>query len=53
MLRNVHCRFGATVALHGASLELGAGESHALLGENGADKSTLVRVLYRLASAAI
>ncbi len=49
----MHKRFGATVALHGASLELEAGESYALLGKNGVGKSTLVRVLYGLASAAI
>ncbi|MDP7293290.1 MAG: ATP-binding cassette domain-containing protein, partial [Verrucomicrobiota bacterium] len=33
-------RFGPTVALDGVSLEVGAGEVHALIGENGAGKST-------------
>ncbi len=45
-LREIHKRFGATQALRGASLEVEAGEVHALLGENGAGKTTLVRTLY-------
>ena len=38
-------RYGPTVALDAADLDIGAGEVHALLGENGAGKSTIVKVL--------
>lgn len=38
-------RFGATVALDGASLAVCGGEIHGLVGENGSGKSTLMRVL--------
>ena len=37
--------YGATVALNGASFSARAGEVHALLGENGAGKSTMVKLL--------
>lgn len=37
--------FGGVHALQGASLTVGAGEIHALLGQNGCGKSTLVKIL--------
>jgi ribose transport system ATP-binding protein len=38
-------RYGPTVALDGLSLTVGRGQVHALLGENGTGKSTLVKSL--------
>lgn len=44
-VRGLTKRFGATVALDDASFGIRRGEAHALLGENGAGKSTAVKIL--------
>jgi rhamnose transport system ATP-binding protein len=44
-LRNVTKAFGATIALRDINLKLEAGRFHALLGENGAGKSTIIKIL--------
>jgi branched-chain amino acid transport system ATP-binding protein len=44
--------YGKTVALHGISLEVGAGEIVALIGANGAGKSTTLRAISGLLKTA-
>ena len=44
-LTGISKRFAATAALTDVSLELLAGEIHALVGEHGAGKSTLVKII--------
>jgi ABC-type sugar transport system ATPase subunit len=43
--RNVSKRFGALIALSGVDLDIRAGEVLALLGDNGAGKSTFIKIL--------
>ncbi len=44
-MSGVQKRFGGAVALQGTNLSIRAGEIHALLGENGAGKSTMLKIL--------
>ncbi len=44
-MENVTKTFGATRALDDVTLELRRGEVHALIGENGAGKSTMMKIL--------
>jgi branched-chain amino acid transport system ATP-binding protein len=44
-LRDVHKSFGATQIIRGVTLDIAAGERHAIIGPNGAGKSTLFNLV--------
>ena len=44
-LRDIHKDFGATKIIRGVSLDVPAGERHAIIGPNGAGKSTLFNLV--------
>ncbi len=44
-MRAISKQFGGVAALTGASLTVGPGEVHALIGQNGAGKSTMIKIL--------
>src|SRR5258708_10160273 len=51
-VKDVHAYYGRAHILHGLSLEAGAGEVVALLGRNGAGKSTAIKAIMGLVAPA-
>lgn len=47
-LRDLHVRYGTTHAVHGIDLQVDAGEAVALLGANGAGKTSTLRAISQL-----
>ena len=47
-MRSISLSFGAVQVLDGAGMSVNRGEIHALLGENGAGKSSMMKVLFGL-----
>ncbi|HEX6625919.1 MAG TPA: ATP-binding cassette domain-containing protein, partial [Pyrinomonadaceae bacterium] len=45
-LRDITKRFGAVLANDGVSIKVETGTIHAIVGENGAGKSTAMRIAY-------
>jgi branched-chain amino acid transport system ATP-binding protein len=45
VVEGLHVSYGTIAALHGVSLKVGAGETVALIGANGAGKSTVLRAI--------
>ena len=45
-MRSIVKNFGDVKAVRGASFDLQQGEIHSLIGENGAGKSTMMKLLY-------
>src|SRR5438046_723567 len=45
-MRNITKRFGAVLANESVSLSVRRGSIHAIIGENGAGKSTIMNILY-------
>ena len=52
LVKDLHAYYGRAHILHGVSLEASAGEVVALLGRNGAGKSTVMKTIMGLVSAA-
>ena len=49
-VKNIHCAYDAVAVIHGISLEVNEGELVAIIGANGAGKSTTMRTIAGLIS---